>query len=177
MQQATSILQDYHHRFPLRPGMPKVELGSRLKLGKHAAAIWQKLFEDGILCEEGLGIRLPSYSIQLTPAQQDSLDLLLRSLNKNPYAPVVDQMPTPDLLNLLIAQQQVVKVSDSVVFSAAAYGEMVEKVTAYIKTNGQVTLAEVRDIFNTSRKYAQAFLEHLDEKKVTRRTGDQRVLY
>ncbi len=46
-----------------------------------------------------------------------------------------------------------------------------------IKAQGKVTLAEVRDLFQTSRKYAQAFLEHLDGKRITRRIGDERVLY
>ena len=58
-----------------------------------------------------------------------------------------------------------VKVSDNVVFSAATYNEMAERVIAHIKAQGEVTLAEVRDMFKTSRKYALAFLEHLDEKK------------
>jgi selenocysteine-specific elongation factor len=53
---------------------------------------------------------------------------------------------------------------------------MVKKITEHIKKHGKVTLAEVRDLFGTSRKYAQAILEHLDEKKVTRRVGDERVL-
>ena len=68
------------------------------------------------------------------------------------------------------------KVSDSVVFSTSAYNEMVERVTLHIKTRGKVSLAEVRDLFKTSRKYAQAFVEHLDGEKVTRRVGDERVL-
>ncbi|GAI11236.1 unnamed protein product, partial [marine sediment metagenome] len=55
--------------------------------------------------------------------------------------------------------------------------EMVEKVMAEMKTRGKITLAEVRDLFQTSRKYAQAFLEHLDQRKITRRVGDERVPY
>jgi selenocysteine-specific elongation factor len=44
-------------------------------------------------------------------------------------------------------------------------------------TNHQtITLAQVRDLFGTSRKYAQAILEYLDETRVTRRVGDERVL-
>ncbi|MFC2010546.1 SelB C-terminal domain-containing protein, partial [Chloroflexota bacterium] len=69
------------------------------------------------------------------------------------------------------------KLSDSVVFSTPVYNEMVEKVNSHIKSNGKVTLGEVRDMLKTSRKYAQALLEHLDEKKITRRVGDDRVLY
>ena len=81
------------------------------------------------------------------------------------------------MLNLLIERGQVVKVSNSVVFSPSAYNEMVEKTIAHIKVQGKVTLGEFRDLFNTSRRYAQAFLEHMDEKKMTRRVGDERVLY
>jgi len=54
---------------------------------------------------------------------------------------------------------------------------MVGKVKDYIQSNGKITLAEVRDIFKTSRKYAQAFIEHMDSQKITRRIGDDRVLY
>jgi len=70
----------------------------------------------------------------------------------------------------------VVKVSDSVVFAASAYDEMVKKIIDHIKAHGKVTLGETRDLLNTSRKYAQALLEYLDQEKITRRTGDERVL-
>jgi selenocysteine-specific elongation factor len=122
-------------------------------------------------------VRLPSHQIQLTQAQRVKMEDFLRALTANPYAPPGDLIPEPDLLNLLIEQRQVVKISNDVVFAASVYDEMVAKVTAQIRAQGQVTLAEVRDMFQTSRKYAQAFLEHLDGKKITRRTGDVRVLY
>jgi len=176
-KQVSAILQDYHQRFPARLGMPKVELGSRLKLGKYSPSILQRFFDKGTFSEDGLVVRLPSHRIQLTQAQQAKIDTFLHSLAQNPYAPPGDQIPEPDLLNSLIAQHQVVKVSNDVVFSASAYNEMVEKVTSYIKARGKVTLAEARDLFKTSRKYAQVLLEHLDEKKITRRIGDERVLY
>jgi len=173
---AAAILQDYHRRFPTRPGMPKVELGSRLKLRAYSSAALRKLCEQGAIVEDGAAVRLPAHRIQLTQAQQAKIDAFLRSLAQNPYAPPGDLIPEPDLLNLLIEQQQVVKVSDSVVFAASAYNEMLERVTSHIKTHGKVSLAEVRDLFKTSRKYAQALLEYLDGKKITRRVGDEPVL-
>ena len=176
-KQVTAILQEYHRKFPARPGMPKVELASRLKLGKNSPAIWQRLVDEGVLREQKLVISLSTHRIQLTQAQQAGIDAFLHSLDKNPYAPPVDHLPELDLLNLLVEQQKIVKVSESVVFSVSAYDEMVVKTTAHIKAQGKVTLAGARDLFRTSRKYAQAFLEHLDEKKITRRTGDERVLY
>ncbi|TET26047.1 MAG: selenocysteine-specific translation elongation factor [Dehalococcoidia bacterium] len=174
---ALAIVEDYHRRFPTRPGMPKVELASRLKLGGYSAAARQRLGEEGILVEEGAIIRSPSHQIQLTPAQQAKIDVFLKSIAKDPYSPPTDLKIEPDLLTLLIERQQVVRVSSNIVFLAPTYNDMVSKVVAHIKARGRVTLAEVRDLFHTSRKYAQAFLEHLDEKKITRRVGDERVLW
>lgn len=176
-QKVTTVLQDYHQRFPARPGMPKVELGSRLKLGVYSPAILRRLFDRGAITEDGAAVRLPTHRIQLTQVQQAKIDTFLRSLAQNPYAPPGDLIPEPDLLNLLVEQRQVVKVSDSVVFATSVYNEMVARVTLHIKAHGKITLAEVRDLFRTSRKYAQAFLEHLDAEKITRRVGDERVLY
>jgi len=173
-EKAVAIVQDYHRRFPVRPGMPKVELESKLKLPSIGAL--RRLFEEGVLIEEGAAVRFPSHQIRLTQEQQAKINAFLNSLAQNPYAPPSDLMPEPDLLSLLVEQRQVVKVSDSVVFAASAYDEMERRVTAYIKEKGKVTLAEVRDLFGTSRKYAQALLEYLDEKKITRRIGDERVL-
>ena len=177
VKKATTVLQDYHRRFPARLGMPKVELGSRLKLGVYSPVALRRLFAQGVVIEDGAVVRLPTYRVQLTQAQQAKIDGFLHSLAQNPYAPPTDQIPEPDLLNLLVERHQVVKVSDSVVFATSAYNEMVERVTSHIKAHGKVSLAEVRDLFKTSRKYAQAFLEHLDGRKITRRVGDERVLY
>ena len=69
-----------------------------------------------------------------------------------------------------------VKVSETVVFSAPAYREMVDRITEHLKSNGKITVAEVRDLFSTSRKYALALMEHLDQRRITRRVGDDRVL-
>ena len=70
---------------------------------------------------------------------------------------------------------QIVRAGD-VVFAADAYAEMVAAITARLREKGTITLAEVRDMFGTSRRYAQALLEHLDAERVTKRVGDARVL-
>ena len=176
-EKVKATVQDYHKRFPTRPGMPRGELGNKLQLSAAAfAPTMHRLLDDGTLIEEGAAVRLPSHQIQLSREQQAKVDGYLQSLARNPYAPPGDIMPEPELLNFLIKQRRVVKVSDNVVFSASAYDEMVKKIVAHIKSKGKITLAETRDLFNTSRKYAQALLEHLDQEKVTRRVGDERVL-
>jgi selenocysteine-specific elongation factor len=172
-----ATLGEYHQKFPARAGMPKVELGSRLKLGSHVAAALADFISQGVIIEEGGHLRLPAHKVQLTPAQMGKIDTFMKSLAGNPYAPPGEFIPEPDLVNVLIAQGKVVRVSDNIIFAAPFYQEMVTKITAQIKAGGKVGLGEVRDMFGTSRKYAQALLEYLDREKVTRRVGDDRVLY
>src|SRR5207247_2401717 len=90
--------------------------------------------------------------------------------------PPADAALDEELLAYLEARGEIVRVSDGVAFAAEAYREMVERVSAHIRAQGSVTLAEVRDMLSTSRKYAQALLEHMDAERITRRVGDARVL-
>ncbi|HEY97734.1 MAG TPA: selenocysteine-specific translation elongation factor [Dehalococcoidia bacterium] len=171
------ILEEYHRKYPARSGMPGLELSGRLKLGGYAPTALENMSAQKVIIEEGGQYRLPSHAIRLTAAQQAKLDAFLDALVKNPYAPPSELIPEPDLLNMLVGQGKVVRISDTVVFSVPVYDDMVTKITARIKTAGKVGLAEVRDMFGTSRKYAQALLEYLDGQKITRRVGDDRVLY
>ena len=155
--------------------MPKAEISSKLKLGAHFPEVLQKLFKEGALVEESAFVRLPGHEIKLTPGQQASIEAFLRQLSQNPYSPAPDIVLEPDLLNLLLDKGQVVKTTAGIVFSAAAYNEMTAKILDRIRKNGKITLAEVRDMFQSSRKYVQALLEYTDEKKLTKRVGDDRV--
>ncbi|MHB8105413.1 MAG: SelB domain-containing protein, partial [Dehalococcoidales bacterium] len=150
---------------------------TRLKLGNFINLALDNLIKQGVLIEEGGHLRLPTHTVKLTPVQQGKIDTFLKSLAANPFSPPSELIPEPDLLNILIGQGKVVKVSDNIVFSINAYREMLTKITAQIKQNGKITLGEVRDMFGSSRKYVQALLEYLDREKVTKRVGDDRVLY
>jgi selenocysteine-specific elongation factor len=61
-------------------------------------------------------------------------------------------------------------------FLSETYEELESRIRAHLEREGTITLAQTRDLFKTTRKYAQALLEHLDEIGVTKRTGDERVL-
>ncbi|MFC1978820.1 selenocysteine-specific translation elongation factor [Chloroflexota bacterium] len=171
------IVGQYHKQYPLRLGLPKENLKSRLKLSnKVFGSILPQIIEEGIVVDDGAVLHLPEHEIILSDVQQKSVDLFLESLEANPYAPVLDSIPDNELLNLLFEQGKAVKVSDSVIFSPQAYHEMVQKITDYMKSKGKITVAKVRDLLATSRKYALAFMEYMDEQKITRRVGDERVL-
>jgi selenocysteine-specific elongation factor len=175
IKKAEAVIEGYHRRFATRQGMPKGELSSKLGLSPHSPVL-HKLFDAGVLIEDGVAVRLPSHKIQLNQEQQAKVDKFLQGLNQNPYSPPSEVMLESDLLNLLVEQQKVVKVGDGVVFSRIAYDEMVSKILTHAKKQGSITLAGVRDMFGTSRKYAKALLEYMDEKKLTRRVGDERVV-
>jgi selenocysteine-specific elongation factor len=81
-----------------------------------------------------------------------------------------------DVFAALLDSGDLVAVSDEVVFCKRDYETMVEKVCQAITQKGQITLAEVRDLLGTSRKYVQALLEHLDAIGITVREGDARRL-
>ena len=174
---AAGLVRDYHGRFPTRPGIPRGELANKLVSKTHSQPVLTALVGQGIVVEDGPNVRLPEHRVHLSRVQEDSMDQFLKSLKESPYNPPATLIPEPDVLSLLIEQREVVKVAEGVVFSTAAYDAMVERVTAHIGEQGKVSLAEVRDMFATSRRYAQGLLEYLDSKKVTRRVGDERVLY
>ena len=100
----------------------------------------------------------------------------LKLLDSDPFSPPTDSPLDSEILNLLDEQGRVVKVSETVVFSASAYQQMVDKISGYIKENGEITVADVRDILGTSRKYALALMDYMDHQRITRRVGDARVL-
>ncbi|MCJ7490597.1 MAG: selenocysteine-specific translation elongation factor [Dehalococcoidia bacterium] len=174
---AGRAISHYYAEHPLRLVMPKEELRNRLRLPSRLfSAALKRWLEAGKLTETAAGAGLPGHEVKLSAAQQASADAFLRDLDANPYAPKSDSRPDEELLAYLVERGRVFVLGDGVAFSDAAYREMVERTVAHLQQNGRVTLAEVRDMFGTSRKYAQALLEHLDAQKVTQRVGEERVL-
>ena len=176
-ERARKALAAYHGQSPLRKGAPKEELRSRLGMTQQVfSSVLPRLRDDGIVAEEGALVRLPEHQPELTNAQREAADVYLKILEADPYSPPTDSPVDPEVLNLLADEGKVVKVSETVAFSATAYREMVDRISAHIKDSGEITVADVRDMFGTSRKYALALMDDLDYKRITRRVGDARVL-
>jgi selenocysteine-specific elongation factor len=176
-KQSRLAVQKYHQQFPLRHGPSKEELRGKLKSPtKLFPYVLEQLIRDGALIDAGPMVRLPEHTPQPTTKQQAEAEAFLGRLAHNPYLPSLDPIPEPDLLKLLIEQHSVVKVSDDVIFLTSTYDKMIQEIITHIKSHGKVTVAEVRDLFHTSRKYALALMEYLDAQKITRRIGDERVL-
>jgi selenocysteine-specific elongation factor len=176
-ERGKDFLDGYHKKLPLRKGAPKEELRNRLgmtaEVFNHALL---RLQEDGILIDEGPVVRRPEHVRRLTSAQRSTADAYIKLLESSPYSPPTDSPVDPEILNILDDEGKVVRVSETVVFSPVAYKEMVEMVRAHVSEHGEITVAGVRDMLPTSRKYALALLEYLDQQRVTRRVGDARIL-
>ena len=170
-------LQTYHNSYPLRRGAPTQEIRSRTGLSQ---AVYLKalarLVAEGVLVEEGQQLRLPAHQVTLTPELEQRANGYLASLEREPYAPPTESHPEPELLGYLIDAGKVVRVNESVIFAASAYRELTDRIVAHLHEKGSITVADVRTMFNTSRKYSLPLLEYLDQQRVTRRVGDERVL-
>jgi selenocysteine-specific elongation factor len=163
---------------PLRAGAPREHLRS-------ASALEPAIF-DIVVAEAMAAGRLkatganllapPDHEARLTPAQQAQADSFLTALKEGGASPPTEHLPPPPMLAYLSEQGLVEDTGAGVVFDSGTFAEMTSAVRAHLASRESISLAEVRDLFGTSRKYAQAFLEHLDALRITRRVGDARVL-
>lgn len=174
-------LTTYHRKHPLRRGMPREELKSRIKLAARAFnACLSLLSAQGLLVEQDSLVRQPEHEIRLSSGQRKLVDELLERFESQPYSPpsVKESLAETgeELYQALLDLGELVQVSPDVVFSSQAYQQMVQGVKQMIRENETITAAEVRDHFSTSRKYALALLEYLDGSGVTIRDGDVRRL-
>jgi selenocysteine-specific elongation factor len=182
---ATEEVRQYHRTYPLRAGMPREELKSRLKNMAQSQprlfnAAMHKLTVQGSLTDSGPTVSLPEHEIRFNPKQLEAIERLMSRFAAAPYAPPSAKECVAEVgeevFNALLEQKKLVGVSPEVVFRQEDYEQMVIEVRRLIQAKGQMTAAEARDHFNTSRRYILALLEHLDAIGVTVRDGDVRRL-
>ena len=175
--QAQVALQTYHNQYPLRRGAPPQELRSRLNLPQAVyVRVAGRLAAEGVAVDDGGLLRAPDHQVTLTAAQEAASADYLAALAAEPWSPPTDRHPEPELLGYLQSRGDVVRVNDTVVFTAAAYADLAARIVGHLEANGSVTVADARDLFNASRKYVLPLLEYLDQQRITRRVGDERVL-
>ncbi len=176
-QRASRALTEFHRQHPLRKGVPREEMRSRMSMPQAVFnRLSAKLVSDGYMTEEDGVLRLPEHQASLTPALTKQADSYVAALESDPFAPPTDHGIAAELLGYLIQDGRVVKVSEEVVFSHKAYRQMVDMVVQHTKAEGSITVAQARNLLGSSRKYVLPLLEHLDQQRVTRRVGDERVL-
>ncbi|MGW8249017.1 MAG: selenocysteine-specific translation elongation factor [Anaerolineales bacterium] len=175
------MISEYHKTYPLRRGIPREELKSRLKLSPRVFnAVLRNLASPEVVLENGPLVRIPEHEIRFNPEQKRAVEALLARFKENPFAPpTVKESQAAlgeDVYQALLESGELVQVSGEVVFRKEDYERMLSEVEALLNSQGTLSAAQFRDHFNTSRRYALAFLEHLDGRGVTVREGDVRRL-
>ncbi len=181
IQRMIDELTSYHTAQPLRQGMPREALRSRMGIeGTLFNSLVSKAAESGIIAETNTIIHLADHVVQFTNTQQSAVDKLMKQIRANPASP-----PNPkemasligeDVLQTLLDNGELVYLNSDVIMDISTLTAWQAAVESHIANHDAITVAEARDLFSTSRKYALGLLEYMDSKAVTRRVGDQRVL-
>lgn len=180
-EKVLQMVQTYHANFPLRTGIPREELKSKLKLVPRVFnAVISLLVKNQLLYESSNAVAKVGHEIKFNEQEQARVQALMRKFDAAPYGPpsVKESQAEAgdDVFNTLVELNRLVIISTDVVFKKEDFEEIVMKIRRSLTEKETITLAEVRDMFNTTRKYAQAILEFLDKTGITIRDGDVRRL-
>ncbi|MBV7333100.1 selenocysteine-specific translation elongation factor [Chloroflexi bacterium TSY] len=195
----SNLVEAFHTESPLRRGIPRGEARSRLEslLMRHSTQtktsqkkltvrIFNAMIEaaqgEGKIAADDHAIWQIDFQVNLTLEQQQAVDQLLEKFASAPFAPpntgdtlrLLDQ--DEELLEHLIESEQLVRFGGGVLFRKQDFEAAKETVVEFAREHGTVTLAQARDLLQTSRKYVQAILEEMDAQRITRRNGDARIL-
>jgi len=181
-------LRDYHAASSWRAGMPREDLKSRA-FGAGDDRLYGYVLESlaaaGALAQDAAFVRAGGFTPVRSPAEQAAAEAIEAAYRRGGFAPpgraeavaaVHDQGAGDRMFQALVDEGALVDVGGGVVFHREALAEIEARVVAEIEARGAVTVAAVRDLLGSSRKFVLAVLEHLDARHVTRRVGDARVL-
>jgi selenocysteine-specific elongation factor len=165
-------VEDYHRRFPLRPGLPKSEAASRL--GSDTNLILALIAGDPELSDDGPSIRLSGFVPRLGPSDEAAWDRARSVLAADLAVPRIDDLGLPDeVIHALIRQRELVRIADDLVLLP----EQIDQVTGRLGSlPDDFTVAVFRDEYGLSRRHAVPLLEWLDAEGWTRRDGDGRTV-
>lgn len=189
-QASDTALTAYHARYPLRPGMPREEWRARLGIPTRTTAeVVAALVAEGALAEASVAgaggerggwLRAPEHRAEPTPMQRAAVDALLARFAAAPFAPPtraeVEAELGPELAQALLDRGELTPVSESIILTPAALTEATRRIVAYLRAHETITVAEARDLLDTTRKYMLAIFEYLDDQRITERRGDDRAL-
>jgi selenocysteine-specific elongation factor len=181
-ERAMRELAAYHSEHPLRRGMPREELRSRLGVQPGVfPSVVKALAEEQRVEERDGEVAAVSHRVADQPSGGPAARLI-EILGVEPFAPLslAEAMrtagATPEHVRALVQSGELERLSDDIAFTRDAYERAVVAVRELIGTTGSVSVAQLRDRLGASRRPMLALLEHLDATKVTRRVGDARVL-
>lgn len=181
---AVRLLSAYHQENPLRDGMKKDEFRSKFLHFDNIAVIDK--ITDSLVNRKFLKyvngcVALADFEVQ----KDDNLEEIEAAFREGGFSPESpDQIATrfPKVKNYrqvvesLVNTGRLVRVEDKILLHVDYYEKALSMAKEHIAQNGQITLAEMRDLMGASRKFAVAVLEYWDRRNITKKVGDARVL-
>ncbi len=173
--QLQTTLSEFHRHHPLEHGMSRELLRASLSLDAPSFDALLRDFDD--VTVTGAVVRLRAHEISLSPEQKRERSHLIQMLEAGGFAPPLtkDLSADPALVSSLTQAGELVKIGDFYLTAERA-GDARARVRAAIEKSGPLTVAEIRDLLGTSRKYAIPLCEWLDQTGATLRRGDTRIL-
>ena len=169
-------LSVYHQANPLRLGMLRAELRSRLNV--KLSLLDTVIQDDDRLTVDSNLVHMRDHEIKFSGQQEASVTQLMKALEAQPFTPPgiteLNQIAGEDMVRALTDLRKIVNVNDNIAFAADSYDRLVTEIRNHIEEFDEIDAKTLRDKFGTSRKYAIAVLEHLDSLGVTQRVGDVR---
>ena len=176
-------LQNYHETYPLRQGMGKEELRSKMGLelkGKEFDLLLQKFVEEqGIKWEEL--ISLVEFKVVYNEEQLRERENLEQQLIEASFSllSIPELVSGKEELKELIDSlhgKSLIRLDGDSIIHVDCYYEAIDRIRQHVEKHEKITLGEFRDMLGTSRKHAMTILDHMDKCKVTKRVGEARVL-
>lgn len=182
LEDVKKILADYHTKYKLRAGMPRIELVSKFKIVKKDLNVLLDIFvNNGSIQSTNNIISNNNFKVEYNSQQSKEKVSIEKILLESGYTPpskkelINNSKVRKEVLESLIGTK-VINLDEDLVIHNNYYKEAANKVREHFITNDKLTLAEFRDMTGSSRKYSMAILESLDRDKVTRRVENYRVL-
>lgn len=184
-------LEAYEKAYPYRYGMKKAEVQmthfKNIKAGVFDRII--EFFEEaGYIKRVGEFLCTPEYEIRKDSTYEKVSGLMLDTFKNAAYDFAkyseiefkgISRGTADDILNILLQEEQVVKVTEDMYTLKSYIDNARDVIKKQLCEQPVITIAQVRDLFATSRKSAKPILEYMDSIKVTKKTGaeSERVAY
>jgi selenocysteine-specific elongation factor len=182
-----AALEAFHKANPLVGGISKEEL--REKLGLHQPvmeAMLAQLTRDKKAEVAGEQVRLSGRGVELKDEEAKAkaqiekafadaglkVPLMKEVLDKLP----VDKARAQKLVTLLLRDRVLIKLADDLVFHQTALEGLRQLMATQKAKTQKIDVATFKDLLGVTRKYAIPLLEYLDQQRITRRVGDERII-
>jgi selenocysteine-specific elongation factor len=187
--ETTEYLNGFHKANPLKTGMSKEELKSKFPgvlNSKLFNLMLNQMIKDNTVVSEDNSVRLVSHKVSLGMDQADIRDKVLKAYRENGLTPPyfkelkqtfkIEESLAKDVIALLMDQGLIVKAKEDLYFSSSAVHDLQQKLVEFLKTHGEISTPQFKEMTGVTRKYLIPLIEYFDSQNVTIRIGDIRKL-